>query len=29
MLIKGLTLKTGQTHLPRYFRPLLERIEKD
>jgi threonine dehydrogenase-like Zn-dependent dehydrogenase len=29
MMTKGLTLKTGQTRLPRYFRPLLERIEKD
>jgi len=25
---KGLTLKTGQTHVHRYLRPLLERIEK-
>src|SRR5205085_8764252 len=25
---KGLTLKMGQTHAPRYLRPLLERIEK-
>jgi threonine dehydrogenase-like Zn-dependent dehydrogenase len=24
---KGLTLKTGQTHMMRYMRPLLERIE--
>jgi threonine dehydrogenase-like Zn-dependent dehydrogenase len=25
---KGLTIKTGQTHVQRYMRPLLERIEK-
>jgi threonine dehydrogenase-like Zn-dependent dehydrogenase len=25
---KGLTLKTGQTHMHKYMRPLLERIEK-
>ena len=25
---KGLTLKTGQTHMQRYMRPLLERVEK-
>jgi threonine dehydrogenase-like Zn-dependent dehydrogenase len=25
---KGLTLKMGQTHVPRYLRPLLERIRK-
>jgi threonine dehydrogenase-like Zn-dependent dehydrogenase len=25
---KGLTLKMGQTHVPRYMKPLLERIEK-
>jgi threonine dehydrogenase-like Zn-dependent dehydrogenase len=25
---KGLTMKTGQTHVHRYFRPLLERIQK-
>jgi threonine dehydrogenase-like Zn-dependent dehydrogenase len=25
---KGLTIKTGQTHVQRYLRPLLERIEK-
>jgi threonine dehydrogenase-like Zn-dependent dehydrogenase len=25
---KGLTLKTGQTHMQRYMRPLLEKIEK-
>ena len=25
---KGLTLKTGQTHVQRYLAPLLERIEK-
>jgi len=24
---KGLTMKTGQTHMHRYMRPLLERIE--
>ena len=24
---RGLTLKTGQTHVHRYLRPLLERIE--
>jgi threonine dehydrogenase-like Zn-dependent dehydrogenase len=24
---KALTIKTGQTHVQRYFRPLLERIE--
>jgi threonine dehydrogenase-like Zn-dependent dehydrogenase len=24
---KGLTLKTGQTHLQRYMKPLLQRIE--
>jgi threonine dehydrogenase-like Zn-dependent dehydrogenase len=28
MMNKGLTIKTGQTHVQRYFRPLLERIEK-
>jgi threonine dehydrogenase-like Zn-dependent dehydrogenase len=26
---KGLTLRTGQTHVQRYMRPLLERIEKE
>ncbi|HZW08552.1 MAG TPA: zinc-dependent alcohol dehydrogenase [Phycisphaerales bacterium] len=26
---KGLTLRTGQTHVHRYMRPLLERIERD
>jgi threonine dehydrogenase-like Zn-dependent dehydrogenase len=26
---KGLTLKMGQTHVHRYLRPLLERIERD
>jgi threonine dehydrogenase-like Zn-dependent dehydrogenase len=26
---KALTLKTGQTHVQRYMKPLLERIEKD
>jgi threonine dehydrogenase-like Zn-dependent dehydrogenase len=25
---KGLTMKTGQTHMMRYMRPLLDRIEK-
>ena len=25
---KGLTIKTGQTHVQRYMRPLLQRIEK-
>ena len=25
---KSLTMKTGQTHVHRYMRPLLERIEK-
>jgi threonine dehydrogenase-like Zn-dependent dehydrogenase len=25
---KGLTIKTGQTHMQRYMRPLLERVEK-
>jgi len=25
---KGLTMKTGQTHMIRYMKPLLERIEK-
>jgi len=28
MMNKGLTIKTGQTHVQHYFRPLLERIEK-
>lgn len=28
MMNKGLTIKTGQTHLPRYLRPLLERIQR-
>jgi threonine dehydrogenase-like Zn-dependent dehydrogenase len=27
MMNKGLTIKTGQTHVPRYFGPLLKRIE--
>lgn len=27
-MAKGLTIKTGQTHVQRYLRPLLERIEK-
>ena len=26
---KALTLRTGQTHVQRYMKPLLERIEKD
>jgi threonine dehydrogenase-like Zn-dependent dehydrogenase len=26
---KGLTMKMGQTHMHRYMRPLLERIQKD
>jgi threonine dehydrogenase-like Zn-dependent dehydrogenase len=26
---KGLTVKTGQTHVQRYFAPLLERIQND
>ena len=26
---KGLTLKTGQTHVQHYMQPLLERIQKD
>ena len=25
---KGLTMKTGQTHMMRFMKPLLERIEK-
>ena len=25
---KGLTVKTGQTHMMRYMKPLLERIER-
>ncbi|MFO1349549.1 MAG: zinc-dependent alcohol dehydrogenase [Gammaproteobacteria bacterium] len=28
LMNKGLTVKTGQTHVHRYLRPLLERIEK-
>ncbi|MBB3998961.1 zinc-dependent alcohol dehydrogenase [Aureimonas pseudogalii] len=28
LMNKGLTLKTGQTHMLRYMKPLLERIEK-
>jgi threonine dehydrogenase-like Zn-dependent dehydrogenase len=28
LMNKGLTIKTGQTHVQRYFRPLLERIKK-
>ena len=27
LMNKGLTLKTGQTHMMRYMRPLLERIQ--
>lgn len=27
MMNKGLTIKTGQTHVPRYFQPLLQLIE--
>ena len=27
LMNKGLTLKTGQTHVQRYLRPLLEKIE--
>ena len=27
LMNKALTIKTGQTHVQRYFRPLLERIE--
>src|SRR5581483_8262859 len=26
---KGLTMKTGQTHVHRYLKPLLERIQKE
>jgi threonine dehydrogenase-like Zn-dependent dehydrogenase len=29
LMNKGLTLKTGQTHVQRYFQPLLERIQND
>jgi threonine dehydrogenase-like Zn-dependent dehydrogenase len=25
---KGLTMKTGQTHVHRYLRPLLDRVQK-
>jgi threonine dehydrogenase-like Zn-dependent dehydrogenase len=25
---KGLTIKTGQTHMQRYMKPLLEKVEK-
>jgi threonine dehydrogenase-like Zn-dependent dehydrogenase len=25
---KGLTIRTGQTHMQRYMKPLLEKIEK-
>ncbi|MEY4938332.1 MAG: hypothetical protein RIQ93_67 [Verrucomicrobiota bacterium] len=28
MMNKGLTLKTGQTHVQRYMKPLLERVQK-
>src|SRR5262249_8357838 len=28
LMNKALTVKTGQTHVQRYFRPLLERVEK-
>lgn len=28
MFNKGLTIRTGQTHVQRYMRPLLERIQK-
>lgn len=28
MMNKGLTIKTGQTHVPRYFEPLLKRVEQ-
>ncbi len=28
MMNRGLTIKSGQTHVPRYFAPLLERINK-
>ncbi|MBD2578199.1 zinc-dependent alcohol dehydrogenase [Oscillatoria sp. FACHB-1406] len=28
LMNKGLTLKTGQTHVHRYFQPLIERIQK-
>ncbi len=28
LMNKGLTVKTGQTHMHRYMRPLLEKIEK-
>jgi threonine dehydrogenase-like Zn-dependent dehydrogenase len=29
LMNKGLTLKTGQTHVQRYMGPLLERIQRD
>jgi threonine dehydrogenase-like Zn-dependent dehydrogenase len=29
LMNKGLTVKTGQTHVQRYFAPLLERIQND
>jgi threonine dehydrogenase-like Zn-dependent dehydrogenase len=28
LMNKGLTIKTGQTHVQRYFRPLLKKIER-
>lgn len=28
MMNRALTIKTGQTHVPRYFAPLLQRIQK-
>jgi threonine dehydrogenase-like Zn-dependent dehydrogenase len=28
LMNKGLTLKTGQTHMIRYLKPLMERIQK-
>lgn len=28
LMNKGLTLKTGQTHMVRYMKPLMERIQK-
>jgi threonine dehydrogenase-like Zn-dependent dehydrogenase len=28
LMNKGLTIKTGQTHVQRYLRPLLERIQR-
>ena len=29
LMNKGLTVKTGQTHVQRYFAPLLEKIQND